>query len=42
MNGLQSRGSPDIRQAARARAKLRERFPILLQAEDMPAGSGWW
>jgi trimethylamine--corrinoid protein Co-methyltransferase len=60
MNGWQSRGAPDIRQAARIRAqeilsshypayidpvtdaKLRERFPILLKAEDMRASSGRW
>jgi trimethylamine--corrinoid protein Co-methyltransferase len=60
MNGWQSRGAPDIRQAARARAReilsshypayidpavdanLRERFPILLKAEDMRAGNGRW
>jgi len=60
MNGWQGRGMPDIREAARRRAreilsahypayidpttdaKLRERFPILLKAEDMRAGSGRW
>jgi trimethylamine--corrinoid protein Co-methyltransferase len=60
MNGWQGRGAPDIRQAARKRAreilsshypsyidpatdaKLRDRFPILLQPEQMRAESGRW
>ena len=60
MNGWQGRGAPDIRQAARRRAreilsthypayidpatdaKLRERFPILLQPENMRVESGRW